>query len=324
MRAALDEQNKKARAEGAPEVPTEAVVAMAEELLPAARLADWLDRADAALASAEEIDVRDLRSVVVSAADVARDERIRESTGALKEVLDRRSAAEQEEWLTELRSALDSGSVVWALRLSSRASGLGASVPDDLADRLSDDAGKALAADAPSDRWAAVLDAVAYSPVRQRVVPAGAPPDPAEELLAAVRKHAGRVPALRPLFGVDAPPPKAPARSAHARPPRSRPATPPPDLRPPPLPRPPLPPGMRRIPPPPPRPPGGTPPLRHEPGPEAPPAPTAAPDPAAPSPSSEPHEPGPEAPPAPTAAPDPAAPSPSSEPQEPGPEAPPS
>ena len=55
------------------------------------------------------------------------------------------------------------------------------------------------------DRWGAVLDAAAYAPVRTEVTPASVPETPSDELLAAVRKYAGRVPGVAAAFGIDAP-----------------------------------------------------------------------------------------------------------------------
>jgi hypothetical protein len=117
-----------------------------------------------------------------------------------------------------------------------------------VAERLATAAGAALSAEAGSERWLTVLDAVAYSPVRRAVVPAGTPAEPDEPLLALVRKHAGRVPAVAERFGVAVP--AAPAKGGRERARRARPGGPPP-------PRAPVAPagtGLRRIPPPPVRP----------------------------------------------------------------------
>ena len=78
VRQALEEQNAKAAAEGLPEMPSATVISIAEDLLPRVRVADWLDRAEAAIGDADEIALRDLRAVVASADDVARDESTRE------------------------------------------------------------------------------------------------------------------------------------------------------------------------------------------------------------------------------------------------------
>ena len=205
VRSALDEQNEAARREHKPEAPTAAVLAIAEGLLPRVRLAEWLDRADAALADAEELALADLRSVVVSAEDVAREEQTREVASRLREVLERRTTAEQQAWRDDFARSLDSGRVVRALRLSSRSPVPGERLADDASSRLAEAAGKAMTADVAPDRWATLLDAVAYSAVRRAVVPEGVPAEPGEELLAQVRKHAGRVPAIAERFGVEVP-----------------------------------------------------------------------------------------------------------------------
>jgi hypothetical protein len=209
VRTALNEQSVAARAEGRPEVPAAAVLAIAEGLLPRLRVADWLDRADAALADAEELALADLRSVVVSADDVARDEQTREPAGKLRAVLERRTEVEQREWHQDLEQSVAAGRVVRALRLSSRAPQPGERLAPEISTALATAAGAAMTAEITSDRWATLLDAVAYSAVRRSVVPAGVPAEPSDELLAQVRKHAGRVPAIAALFGVEAPEPSS-------------------------------------------------------------------------------------------------------------------
>ncbi len=214
VRTALEEQNTAARREGKPEAPSAAVLAIAEALLPRVRLADWLDRADAALVDAEDIALADLRSVVVSADDVTREEQTREPATRLRQVLERRTAEEQAAWRDDFARSLDSGRVVRALRLSSRSPVPGERLADEAAARLAEAAGKAMTADVAPDRWATLLDAVAYSSVRRAVVPEGVPSEPGEELLAQVRKHAGRVPAIAERFGVEAPAEKPVRRGA--------------------------------------------------------------------------------------------------------------
>ncbi|HEV2811350.1 MAG TPA: hypothetical protein VGV93_13250 [Acidimicrobiales bacterium] len=220
VRAALQEQSAAARAEGKPEIPAAAVLAIAEGLLPRLRVADWLDRADAALADVEELALADLRSVVVSADDVARDEQTREPAAKLRAVLERRTELEQAAWHRDLEQSLAAGRVVRALRLSSRAPQPGERIPPEVATALTEAAGAAMTADITSERWATLLDAVAYSAVRRSVVPAGVPAEPSDELMAQVRKHAGRVPSIATLFGVEAP---APTGGARDRRPRERP-----------------------------------------------------------------------------------------------------
>ena len=86
VRQAVNEQNARLKAEGKPEMPAAGLIRMAEQLLPKLRVADWLDRADAAERDLEHLDLRDLRSVVAAADDpiVARDETTRELAARLK------------------------------------------------------------------------------------------------------------------------------------------------------------------------------------------------------------------------------------------------
>ena len=247
VRQALEEQNAKAKVEGLPEMPSATVLGIAEDLLPRVRVADWLDRAEAAIVDADEIALRDLRAVVASSDDVARDESTRELASRLREVLARRSSAEQDEWLNDLRTSVTDGRVVRALRLSSRPPQPGENLPEEIGAELSTAAGTAMSSEITSDRWATLLDAVAYSPIRRTITPAGAPAEPTEELLSMVRKHAGRVPAAATLFGIEPPAPPAPKRPPRA--PRPAPKPKPVKASHPPLP--PLPGGGRRIPPPP-------------------------------------------------------------------------
>ena len=73
------------------------------------------------------------------------------------------------------------------------------------ATRLADAASGALTADTVADRWATVLDALSFSPVRLTVSPASKPETPNEELVAVVTRIAGRVPKVAEAFGIEAP-----------------------------------------------------------------------------------------------------------------------
>jgi hypothetical protein len=234
VRQAVEEQNAQAREVGGPEIKVDALLVVAEELLPALRAAEWRDRADAAIGIVDEISVRDLRAVV-SGADTARDEEGRALAAQLRDALDRRAASERQNWVDEVSSSLDDGRIVRALRISGRPPEPGVRFPADLAKRLSDAAGEALTPDATPDRWAAVLEAVVASPARRTITPKGLPAEPGEALTKALRQAAARVPAIATLLG-DPPgaPPRRPPKptgprtvSDPTRPP-GRPTTPPP------------------------------------------------------------------------------------------------
>ena len=121
-------------------MPEAAVMKMAEDLLPRLRVADWLDRAEAAQRQLEHLDLRDLRSVVASSDDplVARDETTRELAAALKAALVTKQDEELTLWLGDVEAALDVGRVVRALRLSSSRRRPGVPFPGALATRLAE------------------------------------------------------------------------------------------------------------------------------------------------------------------------------------------
>jgi hypothetical protein len=225
VRQAVEKQNEQAKAEGQPEVKAEPLVAIAERLLPRIKEAEWRDRADAAIANLEELDLRDLRSVVVASDTAARDDETRELASQLRDGLNRRVEEEHAAWLAEIDATLSDGRVVRALRLSSRPPKAGAPLPSELASRLSEAASGSFGPEVTQDRWATVLDAVAYSPVRQTVTPASFPSEPSDELLAAVKKLASRVPEIAAKFGVA--PSDAPRRTRGRRGPKPPPPPPP-------------------------------------------------------------------------------------------------
>jgi len=219
LRETIERMNVAAKEQGQPPVAAQPLLAVGEQLLPHLRIAEWHDRADAALAEVEELDLRDLRQVVVAADSNARDDATRELAEQLRTALAQRVDAEHTAWLDELGTLLDDGRVVRALRLASRPPKAGSRFPAELASRLVEGTTASLTADISSDRYATVVDALAYAPVRAQVTPAGVPASPSDALLAAVRKLADRAPLVAAAFGIDAPPAR-PARGAK-RPPRA-------------------------------------------------------------------------------------------------------
>ncbi len=225
VRQAIEEENAKRTAAGQPEINGAELLAIAERLRPQLRAAEWRDRAEAAMAIVDELDLRDLRSVVVAADRAARDDDARKLAADLRDALARRVDQEHAAWLAELDEALTSGRTVRALRLSSRPPKAGAIFPPELSARLAEATSAALTAEAVADRWAIVLDALAHSPVRASVKPRSLPESPSDELLATVRKLASRLPDIAAQFGIEATPDAArPPRPP--RPPRRPDATP--------------------------------------------------------------------------------------------------
>ena len=214
VRAALEVQNQAAEEAGQPGIPADLLLKLAERIHPAIRTADWQDRADAALAGIEEVDLRDLRSVVVAAESAFKTDENRALADRLREALTARVDREHQAWLAEVTTALADDRVVRALRLSSRPPKAGAPLPGPILDRLAAMADASLTSDTGQDRWATVLDAVALSPVHLRVVPAGLPAEPGDQLLDAVKRVSMSVPAIAAAFGIE---PTAPPRARRGR-----------------------------------------------------------------------------------------------------------
>jgi hypothetical protein len=205
VRQAIEAQNTAAKAAHKPPVAGEALLAMAEELLPAVRLADWKDRASVAQTAGKDYRLRELRAVVTASRTVILDDEARGMAKALQESLDQRTTALREEWLARITNALNDGRVLQAVEASIRPPEPGTRVPAELAVRLADVAGEAMTAELAPEEWLRLLDAVVASPVRRTVKPAGIPGD--EVARQAARHAAGSVPALAKLLGLRIPPP---------------------------------------------------------------------------------------------------------------------
>lgn len=220
VRQAIEGQNDRARSANLPEVNGEALLTLAEELLPRLNAATWRDRADAAAGAVDEISLRDLRSVVAGADTATRDDESRLLASTLREALERRVGHMREQWVEEITRALDEGRLVRALRVSAHPPEPTARFPGQLAVRMSDAAGEAMAPDTSAERWTTLLEAVADSPIRRMVKPRGLPRDPADSVVDAARQASGRVPALATMLGIGMPPPPGPPRPHSPRPPR--------------------------------------------------------------------------------------------------------
>jgi len=214
VRKAVDVQNEAAEAAGEPPIPAPLLLKLAERIHPNLRAADWQDRAEAALAGIDEVDLRDLRSVVVAAEQSARGEENKALAEKIRDGLAARVEREHQAWQADVTTALDGDRVVRALRLSSRPPKAGAPLPAPVLDRLTAMAEAGLTAETGQDRWATVLDAVALSPVHQRVVPQGLPAEPAEPLLEVVKRVSMSVPDIATAFGIE---PTKPPRSRGSR-----------------------------------------------------------------------------------------------------------
>ena len=204
VRDAVKEQNEQLKKEGKPLVPAEGLISMAQELLPKLRVAEWLDKAEAAKADIELLDLRDLRQVVVGADDpmVVRDETTRSLATELKAALKTRQEFEQTRWLEDIKSALAVSRVIRALKISSEPPKAGQPFPADLGAQLAAAASASLASETAPDRFSAVLEAIAFSPVRGQVKLAAAPSTTNEAMLSTVKRVAPLVPQIASVFGI--------------------------------------------------------------------------------------------------------------------------
>ena len=207
-RRSIERMNAKAAQEGLPQIKSEPVVALAEQLAPVLKAAEWHDRADAALAGIAKIDLRDIRSVIAAADRGARDDETRALAESLRAGLTQRLEVDHRKWLDELAGTISEGRTVRALRISSRPPKPGSPLPPDMAERLAALAAADLNPTANQQRWATVVDSIALSPVRTQVIPAGIPTKPGDDLVAAIRRLANRVPQIAALFGIQPEPPR--------------------------------------------------------------------------------------------------------------------
>jgi hypothetical protein len=223
VRARVKEENAKLEADGKPTMPEAGVVKMAEDLLPKLRVAEWLDRAEAAQRQMEHLDLRDLRSVVAASEDsiVARDESTRELADELRSSLVKKQEEELLLWFGDIDAAIGVGRVIRALRLSSQPPKAGVMFPPELARRLGEAATAALQPEDPPDRWIAVLEAVAFSPVRTLVAPTVPPTPITDDLRATALRLGPALPQVAALLGVEVPA-DAPKPKPLRQPPRKK------------------------------------------------------------------------------------------------------
>jgi hypothetical protein len=182
VRTAIALEKEKATTEGRQAPNAEELLTLAEQILPSIKAAEWRDRAEAASAALSDISLRDLRSVVAGA-DVARDDETRSLAASLREALDARVTGLRTTWTDEIERHLTENRVVRALRLAARPPETSARVPAELSERLASTASAALTADTPAERWVALLEAVAESPVRRSVKPVALPTGASPEVL---------------------------------------------------------------------------------------------------------------------------------------------
>ena len=205
VRTRLKAENEKATKEGRATMPEASVLKLAEELLPRLRVAEWYDRAEAAKKLAGQIDLRDLRSVVAASDDpmVARDKSTRALADELRDLLRVRQEEELQLWFGDVDAALAIGRVIRALRLSSQPPKAGVPFPAEISQRLIDSTNATLTPVETSERWIAVLEAAAFSPIHLLITPMGLPTKISDDLAATVKRLAPAIPQVAAMFGIE-------------------------------------------------------------------------------------------------------------------------
>jgi hypothetical protein len=205
VREAIKTQNAQLKTEGKPEIKADGLISMAQDILPKLRVAEWLDKAEAAKSDLALLDLRDLRAVVVGADDpmVVRDETTRELATELKAALKQRQESEMTQWLEDIKAALAASRVLRAIKLSGEPPKAGVLFPADLGQQLTKAAADSLSNEASSDRWIAILEALAFSPIRTAVKPLGAPQATTDALRQTVKRLAPLIPQIAALFAIE-------------------------------------------------------------------------------------------------------------------------
>ena len=176
------------------------ILQYAEKVNKQLKTAEWQDRADAVLKNAKDIDLRDFRSVVAAGGQWARSDELSDIQSQLETSLRERIDFEHQQWLSEIKKAIEEGKSVRALNLSSRPPKPGTPLPENLMDPLVDLANNSLDSDTASHRWSVVVQAVAFSPIRLKVVPKGIPEPISDELVDTIKKLSDRIPNISGLF----------------------------------------------------------------------------------------------------------------------------
>lgn len=204
-----DTSDSEAPQAGRPADAGDTPLEVVEGLFSAFREVDWRDRAEAARKVSDEVDLRDLRSVVAGTPSQFPDDEARRLAEELRGKLAARVDREHSAWIADLGSLLRKGRLVTALRVSQRPPKAGTPLPESLAQSLRQDAGSQLNSGAEDDLWVRMLEAAAQSPVRLVLEAQEPPSEPSERLLRTVRRFGERLPALRAQFAahLDAPPP---------------------------------------------------------------------------------------------------------------------
>ncbi len=204
VRRAVTKQNEQLVKDGKPKINADALVNLVVELLPRLRVAEWHDSVDAVEKILDTVDLRDLRAVVAKSNDptLLKDPSLNEKRDALRAALERRQALDMQHWADDLRAAVDVGRIVAALKISAQPPKAGSRPADDVRARLIALTLEQLSPLSSSDRWVVVLEALAFAPIHNEVLPTSIPGQVSPELTATVQRLAPAIPRIAALFGI--------------------------------------------------------------------------------------------------------------------------
>jgi hypothetical protein len=211
VRRAVNKQNDQLVKAGKPKINADALVNLVVELLPRLRVAEWQDSVDAVEKILDTVDLRDLRAVVAKSNDptLLKDSSLNAKRDALRIALEQRQATDRQNWSDDLRAAVDVGRIVAALKISAQPPKAGSRPPEEVRARLIALTLEQLSPESTPERWVIVLEALAFAPIHNEVVPVGVPARTTPELTATVQRLAPAIPRIAALFGITADP-KAP------------------------------------------------------------------------------------------------------------------
>jgi hypothetical protein len=204
LRVAVKEQNARLTKEGKPTINAGPLIDQMLELLPRLRVAEWRDTVDAVEKIIDTVDLRDLRSIVARSNDATlmKDASLNAKREELRVALKRREDEALAHWHEDLQAAVEVGRIVAALNLSGKPPKAGTPPSAETKLRLVALTVEQLTPDASSERWAVVLEALAFAPIHNDAVPKALPQRVTPELTKTVTRLAPLIPKIAALFGV--------------------------------------------------------------------------------------------------------------------------
>jgi hypothetical protein len=204
LRVAVKEQNARLTKEGKPTINAGPLIDQMLELLPRLRVAEWRDTVDAVEKIIDTVDLRDLRSIVARSNDATlmKDASLNGKREELRVALKRREDEALAHWHEDLQAAVEVGRIVAALNMSGKPPKAGTPPSAEIKLRLVALTVEQLTPDATSERWAVVLEALAFAPIHNDAVPKALPQRVTPELIKTVTRLAPLIPKIAALFGV--------------------------------------------------------------------------------------------------------------------------